>query len=104
MVKKDALYREKMKKKRKDRVNNQDKNRTEQERRLESLQIIYQIKQNKIDCNLPGIRTLLDELSDYVMNGNEKNISIPLPEMSKKIKCFLPLHKNEECVVVLKHI
>jgi hypothetical protein len=78
--------------------------RDEDERRNESLKIIYQIKQNKIDSNYSGIRMLLEELTDYVTNGNEKNIEIPLPEMNKVINCFLPLERKKKCVVVLKHI
>lgn len=101
MVKKDAVYREKMEQKRKKRTMFRDNIRNEHERRLESLHIIRQIKENNIDCKLLGIRNLLDELADYVINGNEKDITIPVPEMNRKIKCFLPIHKNTECVVVL---
>ena len=104
MVKKDKIYKEKMKLKKQQRLDNVNNNRDEHERRIESLQIIHQLKQNNIDSKLPGIRKLLETLSEYVMNGEEKDITIPLPEMNKNIKCHLPLDRNNECVVVLKHI
>ena len=103
MVKKDKIYKEKMKLKKQQRLDNVN-NRNEHERRLESLQIIHQLKENNIDSKLPGIRKLLETLSEYVMNGEEKDVTIPLPEMNKNIKCHLPLNRNSECVVVLKHI
>ena len=104
MVKKDKAYKERMKLKKQQRLEDINENRDEHERRLESLQIIHQLQQNNIDSKLPGIRKLIDTLSEYVMNGEEKDITIPLPEMNKNIKCYLPLNKNSECVVVLKHI
>lgn len=103
MVKKDKAHKEKMAIKKQKRIENINNNRDEYERRIESLQVIHQLKQNDIDSKLPGIRTLLEELSDYVTNGVEKNITIPLPEMNKNIKCYLPLNRNSKCLVVLKH-
>lgn len=103
MVKKDKEYKERMiaKKKRREEMNI---NRDEYERRNESLQIIYQLKQNNINSNLSGIRTLLEELSDYVKNGIEKDLTIPLPEMNKNIKCYLPIKRSNKCEVILKQI
>ena len=104
MVKKDKAYKEKMKLKKQQRLDDMNNNRDEHERRIESLQIIHQLKQNNIDSKLPGIRKLLETLSEYVMNGEEQDITIPLPEMNKNIKCYLPLNRNNKCVVVLKNI
>lgn len=103
MVKKDKAYKERMmaKKQKREEMNI---NRDEYERRNESLQIIYQLKQNNINSNLPGIRTLLEELSDYVKNGNDKDLLIPLPEMNKNIKCYLPVRRCNKCEVVLKQM
>lgn len=104
MVKKDKAHKEKMELKKKQRLERMNDNRDEHERRLESLQIIHQLKQNNIDSKLPGIRKLLETLSEYVVKGEEKDITIPLPEMKKNIKCYLPLNRNNKCLVVLKHI
>jgi hypothetical protein len=78
--------------------------RTEHERRLESLNIIYQLKQNNLSSEYPAIKKLLEELSQYVIIGSRKEISIPFPEQNKHIKGVLAIHKKEECMVVLKHV
>ena len=76
--------------------------RDEMNRRIESLQIIYQLKQNNIDSKYPAIRELLNKLNIYVMHGKTQDFIIDFPEMNKIIKGYLPIYKNEECVVVLK--
>lgn len=78
--------------------------RDQNERRLETLQVIYQLQQNNIDSKFEAIQQLLSEMTDYVVNGNEKDFSIPFPEMNKIIKGQLYLHKSKECVIVMKHV
>lgn len=86
-------------------LNEEDPNyRNKDERRYETLNIIYQLKQNNIKTHYPAIRKLLDKLTEYVNNGSKMEFTIPFPEMNKKIKATLAIHKKEECVVVLKHI
>lgn len=77
--------------------------RDENERRLESLRIIYKLKENNISSDYPAIKKLLLQLDKYVTTGNRIELSIPFPEMNKKIKGVLAVNKKEECVVVLKH-
>lgn len=103
MVKKDKAYKERMALKKQKRAES-NVNRDEYERRNETLQIIYHLRENNIDSKLPGITRLLQEMTDYVKNGNEKDIIIPLPEMNKNIKCYLPLKRCNKCEVVLKHL
>jgi hypothetical protein len=78
--------------------------RDEMARRLEILQVIYQLKQNNLTSDYPAIRELLDKMNDYVMKGEKQEFKIPFPEKNKVIKGYLPLYKDEKCVVVLKHI
>jgi len=78
--------------------------RNEDERRQESLQILYQLKQNGISSKYPAIHTLIEELTRYVKEGVRIELSIPFPEMNKKIKGVLAVNKREECMVVMKHI
>lgn len=86
-------------------MNNQEDNyRNKDERRQESLNIIYQLKQNNIDSSYPAVKKLVIKLTEYVNNGHKMEFTIPFPEKNKKIKATLPIHKKEECVVVLKHI
>ena len=90
------------KKKMKDKMK-QDRKRNEQERRFETLNIIYQLKQNNITSKYPAIRTLLELMNTYVIYGDRIEVNIPFPEMKKRIKGVLASHKYEEVVVVLKH-
>tara|TARA_Y100000310_G_C19943675_1_gene473706 strand:+ start:84 stop:413 length:330 start_codon:yes stop_codon:yes gene_type:complete len=75
--------------------------RTEQERRFESLNIIYQLKQNNLTSEYPAIKELLEKLNIYVLMGQRMEINIPFPEKQKRIKGVLAIHKGEEVVVVL---
>jgi len=84
--------------------NKQNDYRDENERRHETLNIIYQLRENKIDTSCQAVRTLIEKLNEYVIEGHDMTFSIPFPEINKKIKASLYVHKREECVVVLKHI
>ena len=89
-------------KERKEKYETIDKFRDEMNRRLESLQIIYQLKQNNLDSKYPAIRDLLNRLNNYVVHGSKQDFIIDFPEKNKIIKGYLPIYKNEECVVVIK--
>lgn len=78
--------------------------RTEDERRQESLQILYQLKQHGITSKFPAIHTLIQELTRYVKEGVRIRLNIPFPELNKKIKGVLAVDKREECTVVMKHV
>jgi len=78
--------------------------RNEMERRLESLNIIYQLQKLNLSSKLPAIKTLLEVLNLYVVEGIEQVINIPFPEIQKVIVGKLTLHKNEDCEVILKHV
>tara|TARA_Y100000780_G_C13694281_1_gene420777 strand:- start:3583 stop:3855 length:273 start_codon:yes stop_codon:yes gene_type:complete len=82
----------------------QSKYRNIDERRTETLNIIYQLRENKISSNYPAIKKLFEYLNEYVVKGTSQKFTIPFPEFKKKIKGTLPIHKMEKCVVVLKHI
>jgi hypothetical protein len=85
-------------------LNEEDPNyRNKEERRHESLNVIYQLKQNNIPSHYPAVKKLLMKLTEYVNEGHKMEFTIPFPEMNKKIKATLAIHKKEECVVVLKH-
>ena len=78
--------------------------RTEQERRFETLNIIYQLKQNGLSSEFPAIKELLEKLNLYVLVGQRMVINIPFPEKQKLITGVLATHKREEVVVVMKQI
>ena len=89
---------------RKAKMDAQQSLRTIEERRHETLNIIYQLRQNNLTSEYPAIRKLLEYLSEYVENGDTIEIDIPFPEHNKHIRGKLPAYRNETPVVVMKHI
>jgi len=76
--------------------------RDEANRRFETLNIIFQMKENKLTSSYPAIKTLLEILNVYVISGKEQNTIIDFPELNKYIKVYLPLETDKECIVVMK--
>jgi hypothetical protein len=108
--KKDPQYKEKQKQKKLKRIeetkvkNDEANKRNKQERHFETINVIAKLKDNNIGTHYPAIKELLYKLNDYVEVGEKMEFSIPFPEMRKVIKGYLPLYKDEECVVVLRHM
>jgi hypothetical protein len=71
--------------------------KNEDERRNESLNIIYQIKQQKLNSKHEAIRHLLELLTVYVQIGLGCEINIPYPELNKSILESLNREKGKEC-------
>lgn len=103
MVKKTKEHREKMQQRKEKKLKLQEC-RTQEERRFETLNIIYQLKQNGLTSSYPAVKTLLEKLDEYVKKEETIEINIPFPERNKVIKGKLPICKSEEAVVMLKHI
>lgn len=76
--------------------------RNQAERRYETLNIIYQMKQNNLTSHYPAIRELLSILNTYVIEGKRIEIDIPFPELKKRIVGVMEVNKKHKCVVVLK--
>ena len=75
--------------------------RSLEERRHETLNILYQLKQQSISSKHEAVKTLVEKMNDYVNLGIDVELSIPFPEMNKTIKGKLPVYKNENPVVYL---
>lgn len=78
------------------------KYRTQEERQMESLNIIYNLRQNGYTSKEEPIRTLLDKLNTYVQDDVNMNFEIPYPEKNVKILGKLYRSKNIDNVVVMK--
>jgi hypothetical protein len=76
--------------------------KSETKRRNESLNIIYQIKQNNLNSKHSAIRQLLELLTAYVSTGIGCDINIPYPELNKTIMGNLNGEKDKECNVFLR--
>ena len=80
-----------------------DQYRNVDERRNETLNIIYQLKQNNITTNdVPSIKDFIGRLNEYVVEGKSTKFKLELPELNKVIHAFLPIHKKFKCEVVIK--
>ena len=78
--------------------------RTQEERRFETLNIIYQLKQNGLTGEYSAVKELVGKLNEYVENEKTVDINIPFPEKNKVIKGKLPIMKYEKPMVMLKHL
>jgi uncharacterized FlaG/YvyC family protein len=76
--------------------------KNEDERRNESLNIIYQIKQQKLNSKHEAIRHLLELLTVYVQIGLGREINIPYPELNKTILGSLNAEKGRKCNIYLR--
>ena len=106
MGKKSKDYKQKMleRKQKRDEYLDISSLRTKDERRNETLQIIYQLKQNDISSEYQAVKDLIQIMNEYVELGESRDVHIPFPEKNKIIKGKLPIHKKDEPVVMLKHI
>jgi hypothetical protein len=78
--------------------------KNEDERRNESLNIIYQIKQQNLNSKHEAIRHLLELLTIYVQIGLGCETNIPYPELNKTIRGSLNGEKGEKCNIYFTHI
>lgn len=76
--------------------------KTQQERRNDTLNIIYQIKQLGYTSKDNAIHTLIELLTAFVETGIECDINIPYPEINKTIMGHLYPQRNKNCVVFLR--
>lgn len=78
------------------------KYRTFEERQIESLNIIFNLKKNGYTSKETPIRELLDKLNDYVQNDIDLSFSIPYPERNITIIGKLYRSKQMENEVIMK--
>jgi DNA-binding transcriptional MerR regulator len=78
------------------------KYRTFEERQIESLNIIFNLKKNGYTSKETPIRELLDKLNDYVQNDIDLSFSIPFVERNITIIGKLYRSKQMENEVIMK--
>lgn len=78
------------------------KYRTFEERQIESLNIIFNLKKNGYTSKEPPIRELLDKLNDYVQNDIDLSFSIPYAERNITIIGKLYRSKQMDNEIVMK--
>ena len=78
--------------------------RTEVERRLETLNMLYRLKESGYSGNFNAIRELVEKLNEYVINGKDTEINIPFPEKNKRIIGKLFINKKYESMVKVTNL
>lgn len=79
------------------------KEKTEEERRAASREILKQIEGLDLSISHKPIRDLLKLLKQYNDEGKRIIVNIPFPELNRRIKGVLATGAREETYVVLKH-
>lgn len=79
------------------------KQKTEEERRACSREILKQLEGLDLSITHKPIRELLQLLKQYNEEGNRIVVNIPFPELNRRIKGVLATSAREETFVVLKH-
>jgi hypothetical protein len=78
-------------------------NRTKDERRIETNAIIKSLNDLKINTGYTEVRELYKCIQSYVNDGIRKEIDIPFPAISRRIKGVLALDKKEKVWVKLEY-
>ena len=79
------------------------KEKTEEERRAASREILKQLEGLDLSISHKPIRELLKLLKQYNDEGKRIIVNIPFPELNRRIKGVLATGAREETFVVLKH-
>ena len=79
------------------------KTRIKEERRIETNAIIKSLNDLKINTGYPEVRELYKCIQSYVNDGIRKEIDIPFPAISRRIKGVLALDKKEKVWVKLEY-
>jgi len=77
--------------------------RTKEERRIETNSIIKSLNELKINTGYSEVRELYKCIQSYVNDGIRKEIDIPFPAISRRIKGVLALNKKEKVWVKLEY-
>lgn len=76
--------------------------KSQEQRRKETLNIIFQIKQLGYSSKDPAIYTLIELLTTFVETGIQCDIHIPYPEINKIIMGHLYPQTYKDSVVFLR--
>ena len=90
------------KKKKRTKVKKEIVYRTKKERQEEVKNILKQLSEFDLDIKYEPIKKLYQEFKTYIAEGNRMLISIPFPEIDRRIKGLLAISVNEEVWIKLE--
>ena len=77
--------------------------KTKEERSACSKRIIKQLTDLDLTIRYPAVALLMKRLHEYINEGKRIKISIPFPEVNRRIYGILAIGKREETSIILKH-
>lgn len=77
--------------------------KSREERSECSKAIIKQLSELGLTVHYPAVRQLMQYIKDYINEGKRIKISIPFPEVNRRIHGILAIGKREETSITLKH-
>jgi len=80
-----------------------EKWKTKEERAECSKAIIKQLTELSLTVHYPAVALLMRTLREYINEGKRIKLSIPFPEVNRRICGVLAIGKKEETHIVLKH-
>ena len=76
--------------------------RTKEQRHAEIKQVLIQLSEFDLNILYEPVKKLYEQFKIYIQEGKRLEISIPFPEINRRIKGLLAISVNEEVWVNLK--
>jgi len=84
-------------------LDNDSRWKSKEERSECSKAIIKQLSDLGLTIQYPAVALLMRNIRDYINEGKRIKISIPFPEVNRRICGVLAIGKREETSIILKH-
>lgn len=82
---------------------NNSKWKSKEERSECSKAILKQLSDLGLTVKYPAVVLLMRHIRDYITDGKRIKVSIPFPEVNRRIYGVLAIGKREETNIILKH-
>lgn len=82
---------------------NDNRWKTKEERSECSKAILKQLSDLGLTVKFPAVALLMRHIRDYINEGKRIKVSIPFPEVNRRIYGVLAIGKREETSITLKH-
>jgi len=84
-------------------LDNDSRWKSKEERSECSKAIIKQLSDLGLTIQYPAVALLMRNIRDYINEGKRIKISIPFPEVNRRICGVLAIGRREETSIILKH-
>ena len=77
--------------------------KSKEERSECSKVILKKLSELGLTVQYPAVALLMRQIREYINEGKRIKVSIPFPEVNRRIYGVLAIHKKEETSIILKH-